>query len=158
MRRGSKKRVSPYWLCRGCGFRNERANIKCRGEGCRRTRPKKSVPKHAIVLRDTSHEAWAEFSQKLHGGTLGACAICGKLPKIERNNDRDHDHWKESIAYGKARGILCPFCNAELLKHMTLERAWKVLMYLLRVELHYMREGIHQTEGERDDASAGVGQ
>ena len=141
----------PYWICQGCGFRNERTHVNCRGvrkdgEPCGRTRPKKRVPKHAEVLRDTPYEEWAEFSIAVHGGRLHHCAVCGRAPVKVRRHDRDHDH-----RTGKARGLACVRCNRELLRNTTLEEARLVVAYLERVDKHYsptVREDEVAGEGE----------
>ena len=139
-RRVAKKRA--YWLCAGCSRRNERAHIKCRTEGCNRTRPKKRVPKHAEILRDKSYnEGWPELSVEIHGGQLHACGVCGRMPNKLRNHDRDHDH-----DTGKPRGIACPGrygCNMFMPQGLTAARAQQIADYLKRVEEFYA----HQTEG-----------
>ena len=145
-----------YWVCPGCSYRNERSHINCRGtarsgEPCKRTRPKKRVPKHAEVLRDTPYEEWAVFSQSVHGGQLHHCAVCGRAPIKVRRHDRDHDH-----RTGKARGLACVRCNRELLRNTTLEEARLVVAYLERVEVFLAsKNGGHQTEGgQSEDGSS----
>jgi hypothetical protein len=117
----------PYWICRGCGYRNERAVVKCRGEGCQRRRPKKRIPKHAEVLRDMSYEAWELLSQQLHGGELGACGVCRKPKPEHGRHERDHDH-----RTGKPRGLACFVCNHHLLRLHTVETLRACLAYMER--------------------------
>lgn len=146
-----------YWLCK-CGYRNERTHRNCRGPECNKTRPKKRVPKHAESLRDIDYETWARLSQEIHGGELYACGVCGRLPSKTRRHDRDHDHRADSVAFGKPRGITDARCNRELLRNATLAEAFKVLAYLIRVEIFYLRQiGGHQTEeGGRDEEGNGA--
>ena len=125
-------RKRPYWTCRRCGFRNLRAHVKCRGVECASRRPKKRVPKHAVVLRDNPYQVFEKLSQEVHGGEAGACGVCGKPGSATRRHDRDHDH-----RTGNARGLACFYCNRELLRHATLEQARAVVSYLERVEAYY---------------------
>lgn len=126
-----------YWTCRKCSHRNEHAahkGRKCLGCG-EETRPKKRVPKHAEVLRVTDYLSFARLSIEIHGGELGACAVCGKpQPETDgaKRHHRDHDH-----ATGQARGLACFPCNMHLLKKMTLEEARAVVAYHERVEAFY---------------------
>lgn len=90
------------------------------------TKPKRRVPKHAQVLRDTTYEAAATRSQELHGGELHHCAVCGRPPG-ERKHDRDHDH-----RTGELRGLACWKCNRELLRGHTVETLRACLAYLER--------------------------
>lgn len=137
------RRARPYWSC-PCGFRNERAHVNCRGANCHRTRPKKRVPKHAEVLRDTPYEQYAELSMQIHGGELHRCACCGKAPTKVKRHDRDHDH----RIVGRARGICCSYCNRERLRGIAdAAEARMVLAYFERVERFYQTE-----RGEDDDA------
>jgi hypothetical protein len=127
------RKARPYWMC-PCGHRNERAVIKCRGESCNRTRPKKRVPKHAEVLRDTPYEAYAELSVRIHGGELHNCAVCKRAPTKVKRHDRDHDH----RIIGRARGIACSYCNRERLRGIAdAAEARLVLAYFERVEKYY---------------------
>ena len=123
-----------FWSCRKCGFRNKRtASRKCQGCGDL-TKPKRRVPKHAEVLRDTSYEKWEQLSYEIHGkaAELGACGVCGRQPGENRRCDRDHDH-----RTGRVRGLACVRCNRELLRNSTLEEARAVVAYLERVESFY---------------------
>lgn len=119
------KRTPKTWACR-CGHRNEPTHRKCRG--CGKQKPKRRVPKHAQVLRDTTYPDAALLSVVMHGGDKDACACCGR-PKDERNHDRDHDH-----RTGAFRGLLCWKCNRELLRGHTLETLRACVAYLERVE------------------------
>lgn len=129
---------SPYWVCRGCSYRNLREHRKCRGPECNRTKPKRRVPKHAEVLRDTPYEVYAELSVDIHGGALNNCAVCGKAPTKVKRHDRDHDH----RVVGRARGIACSYCNRERLRGIAdAAEARLVLAYFERVENYYQTEG-----------------
>jgi len=70
----------------------------------------------------------AAISRQLHGGVLGACAICGREPGRARHN-RDHDH-----KTGRFRGLLCWHCNRELLRRHTPDTLRACLAYLERAE------------------------
>lgn len=118
----------PYWTCRKCGYRNVRAHRLCRGPECTAKRPKPRVPKHARVLQETSYDEAARLSQAMHGGELGACAVCCR-PRGGRNHDRDHDH-----RTGAFRGLACWKCNRELLRGHTVETLRACLAYLERAE------------------------
>ena len=122
---GLKTKRRKSWACR-CGHRNEPAHRKCRG--CGKAKPKRRVPKHAEVLRDTSYAQAADLSWRMHGGELDACGVCGR-PRGERNHDRDHDH-----RTGKFRGLACFHCNRELLRGHTAETLRACLAYLERAE------------------------
>lgn len=144
------KRARPYWMCAKCGHRNLRAHVNCRGADCKRTRPKRRVPKHAVVLRDTPYEKWEALSVEIHGGTPGACGVCGRMPKNVRRHDRDHDH-----DTAKARGLACPGrygCNMFMPQGLTAERAQKIADYLKRVDEFYAS----QTE-RGEDVNTGDG-
>lgn len=113
------------WLCR-CGHRNEKPHRKCRG--CGKAKPKRRVPKHARVLRDTTYEDAALISRDLHGGELGDCGVCGR-PRGETNHHRDHDHYT-----GELRGLACWKCNHQLLRHHTEETLVACLAYVRRAK------------------------
>lgn len=120
------------WTCRKCGHLNLRtASRKCQGCG-ELTKPKRRVPKHAEVLRDTSYPDYALLSVLIHGGDKDACGVCGRPMGENRRHDRDHDH-----RTGKARGLACTRCNRELLRNSTLAEARMVVEYLERVEAFY---------------------
>ena len=124
-----------YWTCRKCAYRNKRtASRKCQGCG-EATKPKRRVPKHAEVLRDTSYEMYERLSTTIHGGDPGSCGVCGKPRGESRRHDRDHDHRS-----GRARGLACWYCNRELLRNATLDHARAVVAYLERVEAFYRDE------------------
>lgn len=124
-----------YWSCRKCGCRNERtASRKCAGCG-EATKPKTRVPKHAVVLRDTPYDRFAQLSVEIHGGDLHGCGVCGRPMNETRRHDRDHDH-----RTGFARGLACFRCNRELLRNTTLEEAQLVVAYLSRVQEFYGQE------------------
>ena len=128
-----------YWSCRKCSHRNERtASKRCTGCG-EETKPKKRVPKHAEVLRDTPYEAYAELSQLIHGGELHNCAVCGRAPTKVKRHDRDHDH----RIVGRARGIACSYCNRERLRGIAgVQEALLVAAYFRRVEDYYREEEV----------------
>lgn len=101
---------------------------------CRRPLPKRRVPAHAKVLRDTSYEAFEQLNEQIHGAG-GNCGVCGRPPADgNRRLDRDHDH-----RTGLARGLAHVRCNRELLRNATLDEARMVVAYLERVEAHYSR-------------------
>lgn len=123
------------WTCPKCHRKTEtRTSSRTCQYGCGATKPKKRVQAKNVVLRDLGYEDWAALSVMIHGGELYACGVCGRPPKERRNNDRDHDH-----RTGLARGLACPLCNKELLRHSTLEEARAVVAYLERVNAHYAR-------------------
>jgi hypothetical protein len=87
------------------------------------------------VLRDESYETFDAVNQTIHGAEPGACGVCGRPPKFERQHDRDHDH-----TTGNPRGLACPGnqgCNALMPRGLTAERAQAIADYLRRVEDHY---------------------
>ena len=140
--------VRPYWSCRKCGYRNLREHRKCRG--CDKAKPKKRVPKHAEVLRDSPYEAWVPLSVEIHGGEPEACGCCRKTPTKVRRFDRDHDH-----RLGIARGLCCSFCNRERLRGIAnVEEARMVLAYFERVEKWYAEV----TKPREDHAATGDGE
>jgi hypothetical protein len=124
--------VNKYWVCRGCGFRNDRAKRKCAGPDCNRSKPKKRVPAHARTLRDDSYETYVEVSRQIHGVADESCCVCRKPRSLERRHDRDHDH-----VTGKPRGLACHRCNRVMVRELTLERAQAIVDYLARVESFY---------------------
>lgn len=147
------RKTRPYWHCRRCGFRNLRANVKCRGEGCEGRRPKRPQFKHAAALQGDTYPLFVQAARDIHGVTDESCCACGKPRKQERRHDRDHDH-----VTGHCRGLLCPGntgCNIMLPKWMTAAKAhaiakaarahdeddwerWeKLAAYLWRVERFY---------------------
>ena len=135
-----------YWLCQGCGTRNERRKIKCANPDCNRRRPKRRVPAHARTLRDDPYPTYARINSEIHGAahdgewTAECCGVCGKTPSGSRHMDRDHDH-----GTGLPRGLACPGnqgCNALMPRQMTLERARQVVAYLERVEAYRANEGL----------------
>jgi len=133
------RRAKPYWSCR-CGYRNLREHRKCRG--CDKAKPKKRVPKHAVVLRDSPYEEWVPLSVEIHGGEPHACGCCRRLPTKVKRHDRDHDH-----RTGKPRGLACSYCNRERLRGIAnAEEARMVLAYFERYESY-------QTEEVEDAAS-----
>lgn len=118
-----------YWSC-PCGTRNERVKQRC--TNCRRARPKRRVPKHAVTLRDDSYEAYEAFSRIVHGGEDDSCRVCGRPRHESRNHHRDHDH-----VTGKPRGVVCFQCNKLMPRLLTLARARQVVAYLERAEAFY---------------------
>jgi hypothetical protein len=128
-----------YVKCQKCWARNDRIGGRRKCFACGAPLPKRRVPKHAEVLRDTPFEQFARLSQEIHGGNLYDCGCCGRSPKDARNMDRDHGHDPRESSYGKARGLACPGdwgCN-KLMSRLTLEKARQIVAYLERVEAHY---------------------
>ena len=137
-------RTNPYWLCQGCGTRNERRKIKCANPDCNRRRPKKRVPKHARTLRDDPYPVYEAYSQLVHGGEPDSCRVCGR-PRHERmNHHRDHDH-----VTGLPRGVVCYQCNALMPRLLTLERCRQVLAYLERDAAYRANGGLTEGMSER---------
>lgn len=127
------------WLCPQCSNRNDRAGgrRKCVTPGCTGTAPKRRVPVHARVLRDTSYQDFALLSVLIHGGDKDCCGVCGRPMGENRRHNRDHDH-----RTGQARGLACVRCNRELLRNSTLEEARAVVAYLERVEVYYSAQEV----------------
>ena len=114
MRVTLRTRTRPYWTCRRCGYRNERAHVKCRGEKrsgepCTARRPPKREPKHAHPLRN-GRAMFEELNRTVHKCPSFACAICGKMLDKPGTGQRDHAHFDG----GYARGLLCWYCNKTL--------------------------------------------
>lgn len=143
------QRAQRGWLCR-CGYRNDPSHLNCRAEGCRRHRPKRRVPRHARALQELTFEEWAMLSQRVHGGHLYACGLCGRQPAGGRRHDRDHDHQT-----GDPRGLLCWRCNRELVRHSTLEEARAVVAYLERAAGNLTRRA---GRGKNQPVTAEVGE
>jgi hypothetical protein len=145
--------AAKYWNCRRCAHRNERANVKCRGEGCEGRRPKKPVRAHARTLRDDAYAAFLETSAAIHGNTDEACDVCGKPRSQERHHDRDHDHHsgrRRGLACGGNRGcnvLMVPWVTAATARGVAeakrragepdAERWALIAAYLERVEQYY---------------------
>ena len=122
------RKARPYWSCRKCKYRNERAKRKCLF--CGAAKPKKHVPKHARTLRDDGYEHYVEVAEVLHGVTDERCCVCGRPKSEERRHDRDHDH-----RTGHPRGLVCSLDN-RLMKYTQLDaaRAKLIWQYLERAE------------------------
>lgn len=127
--------MARYWLCRGCGTRNERVKRKC--PTCSRSRPKSRVPDHAKTLRDDGYAVYLQAAQDIHGVTDESCCVCGRPRSQERRHDRDHGHLKDDPAYGKPRGLACVSCNRLMPRELDLERARRIEAYLARVDAFY---------------------
>lgn len=136
--------VKRYWLCPGCGTRNERTKQKCVGEGCRRSRPKPRLPKHAEAIRGDNYETvYVPLAAVVHGVTDESCNLCGRPRGVGRHH-RDHGHNKDELSFGKPRGILCFQCNNRLPREATEEWLHKAYLYLRRVRKFYevRQEGV----------------
>jgi hypothetical protein len=125
------RRKPKSWTCPKCHRKNEaRTSSRTCQYGCGTTKPKK---RPSLAKPSDSYDVYELLSVTIHGGEPGACGVCGRPPKERRNNDRDHDH-----RTGKPRGLACPRCNKELLRHSTLEEARAIVAYLERVERWYL--------------------
>lgn len=127
-----------YWTCRKCGYRNERAWLKCRSgiavsaqSVCGGRRPPRKVPKHATALRDMTFADFRDVNEAIHGQGSN-CGVCGTPPKAEANLQREHDH-----VTGLPRGLACWRCNRLMPKQFGLVEARAIVAYLERVELWY---------------------
>lgn len=134
-----------YWTCPKCGYRNERAWLKCRGyvagsaantapdalRLCPGRRPPKRVPKHAVTLRDHGYDHYRQVNETIHGAGDN-CGVCLAVPKDSRNMQREHDH-----VTGLPRGLACWRCNRLMPKQFGLTEARAIVAYLERVEAHY---------------------
>ena len=141
-----------YWMCSGCGQRNERIKQRCQ---CGRKRPKKRVARHAQTLRDHPYAYYVQVNREIHGVTDESCGVCGKPRSQERHHDRDHDH-----KTGKPRGLACGGnrgCNVLMLPWITSAVAlviatevdepaasrWRLIgAYLERVEAYYESQAV----------------
>lgn len=142
-----------YWTCPKCGTRNERIKQKCGGEvaavtagsvgtePCRTSRPKRRVPVHARTLRDDTYADYLDVAREAHGVTDESCCCCRKPRAQERRHDRDHDHLRGSVSFGRPRGVLCVPCNRLMPRELTVERSRLITAYLERVQDHYARDG-----------------
>jgi len=95
------------------------------------------VPVHARTLRDDSYETYVTINRDIHGARFEQCALCGKPKPETYRHERDHGHKRDERSFGKPRGLLCTYCNKELVGHLSLEEARAVVMYLERVERYY---------------------
>lgn len=69
--------------------------------------------------------------QKMSDAQGAKCAICGKTEEQEgRRLAIDHNHKS-----GKVRALLCFYCNKYLVGRYTIEKAEKLLNYLLTYDL-----------------------
>ena len=117
-----------YWTCPRCKYRQEHRTSSRKCVNCQETtKPKRRVPAHAVVLRDLSFPEAEKLSQAMHGGELGACAVCGRPKPETGHHDRDHDH-----RTGAFRGMACFVCNRERLRGHTRETLTACLAYLER--------------------------
>jgi hypothetical protein len=122
-----------YVSCVKCGHRNDREGGRRKCVGCRADLPKRRVPTHAKVLRDTPYDQFVEINEAIHGQGDN-CGVCGGPPsESNRRLDRDHDH-----RTGLPRGLAHVRCNRELLRNSTLEEARLVVAYLERVSDYYL--------------------
>lgn len=130
--------MAPRWrLCPKCKYRYERVKRRC--PACAAPSPKKRVPKHAETLRDHSYEHYVEVTKEIHGLTDESCCICRRPKSKERRHDRDHEHHRDSPAFGQPRGLLCTRCNRMLVREMTVEWLENATGYMKRVRTHYAK-------------------
>jgi len=92
-------------------------------------------------LRDDSYETYVNTNAEIHGAWFQQCALCGKPKPETYRHERDHGHKRDENSYGKPRGLLCTYCNKELVGHLSLEQARAVVAYLERVERYYAGRG-----------------
>lgn len=126
-----------YVTCPKCSHRSDRTGGRRKCQGCGAPLPKRRVPAHALVLRDTPYEKFVQLNEAIHGAGEN-CGVCGGPPsESNRRLDRDHDH-----RTGLARGLAHVRCNRELLRNSTLDEARAVVAYLERVEAWYARAAV----------------
>ena len=133
------------WTCPKCRALNQRTSsrkcLTCGGL----TKPKRHVPKHALVMRDNGYQHFRDVNDAIHGAGDN-CGVCLAVPKDSRNMQREHDH-----TTGLARGLACWRCNRLMPKKFDLQTARAIVAYLERVEQYYARDerSLHQlTENE----------
>ena len=102
-----------FWTCRrqegGVKCLHVNPNRKQKCLACGKAKPKKSKPKHMVVLQELSYEDYIVRS----GGET--CMICGRGVVADgRRLHRDHSH---EGAY--PRGLLCFPCNTKLPRNTT---------------------------------------
>jgi hypothetical protein len=78
-----------------------------------------------------------EIAKTIHGVEDESCCVCGRPRSLERRHDRDHDHLKGSVSFGKPRGLACVSCNRIMVRELTLERAEAICAYLRRVKTYW---------------------
>lgn len=128
---GLTRRKPRTWTCPKCKRKNEaRTSSRTCAYGCGATKPPRK--ENPLTKPVDPYPVYELLSVEIHGGETGACGVCGRPPKERRNNDRDHCH-----RTGRPRGLACPRCNKELLRHASLDEARAVVAYLERVEAHY---------------------
>lgn len=101
--------MTRYWVCAGCGTRNERIKRKCAGDGCNRSRPKPRKPAHAHAL-EHDFDFYADLNQTVHRVDEDVCALCLEPGRSDIRLQRDHAHHSG----GYPRGLLHALCNARL--------------------------------------------
>lgn len=122
------KKKPRRWTCPKCHHLNEHRTSSRKCQGCgENTKRKKRVPLHARVLQELTFPEAERLSQAMHGGELGACAVCGRPKPESGHHDRDHDHRS-----GAFRGMACFTCNRERLRGHTVETLEACLAYLRR--------------------------
>ncbi len=129
-----------YWLCPNCKQRNERVKQKCATPGCSRSRPKPRTPRHARTLQDDAYSDYVRIAAEIHGVTDESCCVCGRPRHEDMRHHRDHGHAKDSITFGKPRGLACFQCNKLMPVLMTAERAQAIADYLTRADTYYAKE------------------
>lgn len=112
------------------------------------------MPVHAVTLRDDPYDRYVEVARVVHGVTDESCCVCGKERSLERRHDRDHGHLKGDLAFGRPRGLACVSCNRLMPRELDVNRARLVFEYLSRVDAHYRRFTLAESDpGETSEAA-----
>src|SRR5215472_4656468 len=131
------------WRCRKCKHDNPRtASRRCGGCG-EETKPKPRLTPRQRTKAAMDYDAFARLSQLIHGGELGACGMCRRMPR----EGEDRFHRETDAKTGAPQGIACARCNKETLRQNSLEALRQAVAYRERV-LRYQTEA-----GAENDAA-----